>query len=181
MTIIKRRRQTWNCISDSSRKFTNRKLSLIPLLWLMNLQFIKRYRMIIYYRTRISHSLVKNRKIKHKIPLRNTCSQVSNFFLVMLRRDWFIKDKFQSSVFIEGIVLMFFGSRYCNDLENAFTLSNFVNIMLSSVNICCVVFTIVVRTASKFNKNYKGASAFTNLEYSNSCNFSAPRTANGGE
>ncbi|XP_075979011.1 odorant receptor 4-like [Anticarsia gemmatalis] len=33
---------------------------------------------------------------------------------------------------------------YCNDLENAFSLSNFVNIMLSSVNICCVVFVIVL-------------------------------------
>nr|ALS03874.1 odorant receptor 3 [Ectropis obliqua] len=34
--------------------------------------------------------------------------------------------------------------KYCNDLENAFTLSNFVNVVLSSVNICCVVFVIVL-------------------------------------
>ncbi|CAB3237138.1 unnamed protein product [Arctia plantaginis] len=33
---------------------------------------------------------------------------------------------------------------YCNDLENAFSLSNFVNIMMSSVNICCVMFVIVL-------------------------------------
>ncbi|XP_063832127.1 odorant receptor 4-like isoform X2 [Ostrinia nubilalis] len=34
--------------------------------------------------------------------------------------------------------------RYCNDLEVAFSFSNLVNIILSSVNICCVVFTIVL-------------------------------------
>ncbi|XP_060810426.1 odorant receptor 4 isoform X2 [Amyelois transitella] len=34
--------------------------------------------------------------------------------------------------------------RYCNDLEVAFSLSNLVNIVLSSVNICCVVFVIVL-------------------------------------
>nr|QRF70981.1 odorant receptor [Semiothisa cinerearia] len=34
--------------------------------------------------------------------------------------------------------------KYCNDLENAFSLSNFVNVVLSSVNICCVVFVIVL-------------------------------------
>nr|AII01099.1 odorant receptor [Dendrolimus kikuchii] len=34
--------------------------------------------------------------------------------------------------------------RFCNDLEEAFTQSNFVNIILSSVNICCVVFVIVL-------------------------------------
>nr|QEE82745.1 odorant receptor 27 [Conogethes pinicolalis] len=34
--------------------------------------------------------------------------------------------------------------RYCNDLEVAYSLSNLVNIVLSSVNICCVVFVIVL-------------------------------------
>ncbi|XP_049888049.1 odorant receptor 85c-like [Pectinophora gossypiella] len=34
--------------------------------------------------------------------------------------------------------------RYCNDLEEAFALSNLVNYVLSSVNICCVVFVIVL-------------------------------------
>nr|UVB79111.1 odorant receptor 12 [Heortia vitessoides] len=34
--------------------------------------------------------------------------------------------------------------RYCSDLEVAFSLSNLVNIVLSSVNICCVVFVIVL-------------------------------------
>lgn len=35
--------------------------------------------------------------------------------------------------------------RYCNDLEEAFTIVNLINVVLSSVNICCVVFVIVVR------------------------------------
>ncbi|KAM3966690.1 odorant receptor 4 [Aphomia sociella] len=34
--------------------------------------------------------------------------------------------------------------RYCNDLSDAFSLSNLVNIVLSSINICCVVFVIVL-------------------------------------
>ncbi|CAG9783101.1 unnamed protein product [Diatraea saccharalis] len=34
--------------------------------------------------------------------------------------------------------------RYSNDLEGAFSLSNLVNVVISSVNICCVVFVIVV-------------------------------------
>ncbi|XP_073958621.1 odorant receptor 4-like [Choristoneura fumiferana] len=34
--------------------------------------------------------------------------------------------------------------RYCNDLEEAFTIVNLVNVVLSSVNICCVVFVIVL-------------------------------------
>ncbi|CAH0405882.1 unnamed protein product [Chilo suppressalis] len=34
--------------------------------------------------------------------------------------------------------------RYCNDLESAFSLSNLVNVVLSSINICCVVFVIVL-------------------------------------
>ncbi|KAG6447599.1 odorant receptor 85c [Manduca sexta] len=33
---------------------------------------------------------------------------------------------------------------YCYDLEDAFSLSNLVNIVLSSLNICCVVFVIVL-------------------------------------
>ncbi|XP_026323287.1 odorant receptor 4-like [Hyposmocoma kahamanoa] len=33
---------------------------------------------------------------------------------------------------------------YCNDLEEAFSVSNLINIVLSSVNICCVVFVIVL-------------------------------------
>nr|ARO70237.1 Odorant Receptor 25 [Dendrolimus punctatus] len=33
---------------------------------------------------------------------------------------------------------------YCNDLEDAFSLSNLVNIILSSLNICCVVFVIML-------------------------------------
>ncbi|XP_062528341.1 odorant receptor 4 isoform X1 [Bombyx mori] len=32
---------------------------------------------------------------------------------------------------------------YINDLENAFSVVNLINVLLSSVNICCVVFTIV--------------------------------------
>ncbi|XP_050665418.1 odorant receptor 67c-like [Leptidea sinapis] len=34
--------------------------------------------------------------------------------------------------------------RYCNDLEDAFSFVNLINIFLSSVNICCVVFVIVL-------------------------------------
>nr|QLI62054.1 odorant receptor 11 [Streltzoviella insularis] len=33
---------------------------------------------------------------------------------------------------------------YCNDLEDAFSLSNLINIVMSSLNICCVVFVIVL-------------------------------------
>ncbi|KAJ2946491.1 hypothetical protein O0L34_g12538 [Tuta absoluta] len=32
--------------------------------------------------------------------------------------------------------------RYCNDLEDAFTLSNLFNYVFSSINICCVIFVI---------------------------------------
>ncbi|XP_022115806.2 odorant receptor 4-like [Pieris rapae] len=34
--------------------------------------------------------------------------------------------------------------KYCKDLENAFSLVNLINICLSSVNICCVLFVIVL-------------------------------------
>lgn len=43
-------------------------------------------------------------------------------------------------------LLTTFCFRYCNDLEDAFSLSNLVNVVFSSVNICCVVFVIVVST-----------------------------------
>nr|AST36282.1 putative odorant receptor OR59 [Hedya nubiferana] len=34
--------------------------------------------------------------------------------------------------------------RYCNDLEEAFTIVNLINVVFSSLNICCVVFVIVL-------------------------------------
>ncbi|XP_063373151.1 odorant receptor 4-like [Cydia amplana] len=34
--------------------------------------------------------------------------------------------------------------RYCNDLEEAFTIVNLINVVFSSINICCVVFVIVL-------------------------------------
>ncbi|XP_028025227.1 odorant receptor 4-like isoform X1 [Bombyx mandarina] len=34
--------------------------------------------------------------------------------------------------------------RYCNDLEGVFSFSNLVNVVLSSMNICCVVFVIML-------------------------------------
>ncbi|XP_013166614.1 PREDICTED: odorant receptor 4-like [Papilio xuthus] len=34
--------------------------------------------------------------------------------------------------------------RYCNNLEEAFSVVNLINIVLSSINICCVVFVIVL-------------------------------------
>ncbi|XP_045514056.1 odorant receptor 4-like [Pieris brassicae] len=50
--------------------------------------------------------------------------------------------------------------KYCKDLENAFSLVNLINICLSSVNICCVLFVIVlIEPALELsNKLFFGAS-----------------------
>ncbi|CAG4925069.1 unnamed protein product [Colias eurytheme] len=50
--------------------------------------------------------------------------------------------------------------RYCNDLEDAFSLVNLINILLSSVNICCVVFVVVLLEPlmGMSNKLFLGAS-----------------------
>ncbi|NP_001292437.1 uncharacterized protein LOC105398380 [Plutella xylostella] len=48
---------------------------------------------------------------------------------------------------------------YCNDLEEAFSIVNLVNIVLSSINICCVVFVIVLLEplSALSNKMFLGA------------------------
>ncbi|XP_047036578.1 odorant receptor 4-like [Helicoverpa zea] len=49
--------------------------------------------------------------------------------------------------------------RYINDLEDAFSVVNLINVLLSSVNICCVMFTIVFLDPwmEMSNKFYLGA------------------------
>ncbi|KAL0895809.1 hypothetical protein ABMA27_011844 [Loxostege sticticalis] len=47
---------------------------------------------------------------------------------------------------------------YGNDLENAFTIVNLLNVLLSSVNICCVVFSIFLEPVMEMgNKLFIGA------------------------
>ncbi|CAK1548309.1 unnamed protein product [Leptosia nina] len=50
--------------------------------------------------------------------------------------------------------------KYCKDLENAFSLVNLINVALSSVNICCVLFVIVLLepVMGMSNKLFLGAS-----------------------